>query len=282
MKKYGALLCLFVPMLSWSMNRAWEEVTVPSEGESNSIGSYANGCLAGGAELAPTGTGYQVIRTQRNRYYGHVDMIDYLTSLAIQVDGLGIGRILVGDIAMPRGGRFASGHASHQTGLDADIWLRLPDEPLSPEQLSTPKAYSVVDLKSYQIEKEKWTDSHALLIQTAAVDDRVARIFVHPVIKQQLCDTEWTDRDWLRKVRPWWGHYSHFHVRLHCPEGDTQCVAQSPPPKGDGCGSELASWKPNPYVAPKPKAKVAKTLETPKKKPAKPKYSECVALLNQQ
>ncbi|MFA0440983.1 penicillin-insensitive murein endopeptidase [Vibrio sp. 10N.286.49.C2] len=282
MKKYGALLCLFVPMLSWSMNRAWEEVTVPSEGESNSIGSYANGCLAGGAELAPTGTGYQVIRTQRNRYYGHVDMIDYLTSLAIQVDGLGIGRILVGDIAMPRGGRFASGHASHQTGLDADIWLRLPDEPLSPEQLSTPKAYSVVDLKSYQIEKEKWTDSHALLIQTAAVDERVARIFVHPVIKQQLCDTEWTDRDWLRKVRPWWGHYSHFHVRLHCPEGDTQCVEQSPPPKGDGCGAELASWKPNPYVAPKPKAKVAKTLETPKKKPAKPKYSECVALLNQQ
>ncbi|WP_279348231.1 penicillin-insensitive murein endopeptidase [Vibrio qingdaonensis] len=281
MIKYGLVLCLCLPLSSLAMNRSWEEVTLPSDGESNSIGSYANGCLAGGAELAPAGTGYQVIRTQRNRYYGHADMIDYLTSLAIRVDALGIGRILVGDIAMPRGGRFASGHASHQTGLDADIWLRLPATPLSVEQLSTPKPYSVVDLNSYRLEKEKWTESHALLIQTAAVDERVARIFVHPLIKQQLCDTAWKDNSWLRKVRPWWGHYSHFHVRLHCPEGDSQCVAQSPPPKGDGCGAELASWKPNPYIAPKPAKAVVKLADKPKKKPAKPKYQECVALLNQ-
>ncbi|WP_428753110.1 penicillin-insensitive murein endopeptidase [Vibrio cionasavignyae] len=281
MIKYGLLLCLCLPFSSLAMNRSWEEVALPSDGESNSIGSYANGCLAGGAELAPAGTGYQVIRTQRNRYYGHADMIDYLTSLAVRVDSLGIGRILVGDIAMPRGGRFSSGHASHQTGLDADIWLRLPAAPLSVEQLSTPQPYSVVDLNSYRLEKEKWTESHALLIQTAAVDERVARIFVHPLIKQQLCDTAWKDRTWLRKVRPWWGHYSHFHVRLHCPEGDSQCVAQSPPPKGDGCGAELASWKPNPYVAPKPAKPVVKLADKQKKKPTKPKYQECVALLNQ-
>ena len=26
---------------------------------------------------------------------------------------------------MPGGGRFLTGHASHQMGLDADIWLRM-------------------------------------------------------------------------------------------------------------------------------------------------------------
>lgn len=114
--KYGLLLSLLIPISSYALDRSWDEITVPSKGASSSIGSYANGCLAGGEELSLDGTGYQVIRAQRNRYYGHQDMIRYLTDLASKVDRLGMGQLLVGDIAMPRGGRFTSGHASHQTG----------------------------------------------------------------------------------------------------------------------------------------------------------------------
>jgi penicillin-insensitive murein endopeptidase len=33
-----------------------------------------------------------------------------------------------------------------------------------------------------------------------------------------------------------------MHVRLACPAGSTSCAPQDPPPEGDGCGSELASW----------------------------------------
>jgi penicillin-insensitive murein endopeptidase len=33
-----------------------------------------------------------------------------------------------------------------------------------------------------------------------------------------------------------------MHVRLACPPGSSECVAQEPPPEGDGCGAELQSW----------------------------------------
>ncbi|WP_244183023.1 penicillin-insensitive murein endopeptidase [Vibrio hangzhouensis] len=274
MAKYGWFALWLVAWHVSALDRSWDEIAFPSKGSSNSIGSYANGCLAGGAELSLDGAGYQVIRSQRKRYFGHQDMIGYLTELAGSVDRLGIGHLLVGDIAMPRGGRFTSGHASHQTGLDADIWLRLPSEPLTRKELQNPEPYPVVDIDNYRFKKEKWTTNHSLLLQIAAVDERVSRIFVHPLIKKQLCEVSWKERDWLRKVRPWWGHYYHFHVRLHCPEGDNQCVAQNPPPPGDGCGAELASWKP--YV---PVKKAVKKQPVEPQKSSKPKYQECIALL---
>jgi penicillin-insensitive murein endopeptidase len=278
MGKLAWLMLFLVSCSVHALQRSWDEIPVPSEGESNSIGSYANGCLAGGQQLSLNGEGYQVIRAQRNRYYGHRDMIAYLTELARKVDNLGIGHLLVADISMPRGGRFTSGHASHQTGLDADIWLRLPNAPLKPEEAANPKPYPVVDVENYRFKQDKWTTNHELLLQVAAVDERVARIFVHPLIKKQLCEVEWKDRDWLRKVRPWWGHYYHFHVRLHCPEGEGKCIAQNPPPSGDGCGQELASWKPYTPAKKKPAEQVTKKAPL-KKRVSKPKFQECIALL---
>ncbi|AJR09759.1 penicillin-insensitive murein endopeptidase [Photobacterium gaetbulicola] len=252
----------------------WETVKVPSQGESESIGTYNNGCLAGAEPLPLEGEGYQVMRSQRGRYYGHESMIRFLHDLSNSVHKLELGQLLVGDIAMPRGGRFSSGHNSHQTGLDADIWLKLSDGPLSEEELIDVQPLPMVHIKQYKINKKNWGEQQALMVQLAAADERVARIFVHPVIKEQLCQREWTDRTWLQKVRPWWGHYYHFHVRLHCPDGDSNCKAQPAPPAGDGCGAELASWKPKP----KPKReKVAKVKKKPKAKPIPP--SQCLALL---
>lgn len=274
LKRYVWMLAVVVSQAAWAS--PWEKVKTPSHGESQSIGGYSNGCLAGGQSLPLEGDGYQVMRSYRGRYYGHQDMIKFLHDLAHGVNQLKLGQLLVGDIAMPRGGRFASGHASHQTGLDADIWLRLSDKPLSDEELIDVQPLPMVHLKQYRINKKNWGDKQALMIQLAAADERVARIFVHPVIKEQLCQREWKERDWLRKVRPWWGHYYHFHVRLNCPEGDTSCKAQMPPPPGDGCGAELASWrpKPKPVTKEKPKA-VAKV----KKKPPVVPPAQCVALL---
>ena len=83
---------------------------------------------------------------------------------------------------------------------------------------------------------------HFELLRLAASDPRVARIFVHPVIKQALCEQDWPDRTFLRTVRPWYGHEDHMHVRLHCPSGSTDCVAQAPPAAGDGCGAEIDGW----------------------------------------
>ncbi|MGF1699168.1 penicillin-insensitive murein endopeptidase [Photobacterium makurazakiensis] len=271
------LICIFALLVSFaSAASPWEKVETPSEGQSESIGTYNNGCLAGGENLPLAGDGFQVMRSHRGRYYGHKEMIAFLHGLSTDVQQLKLGQLLVGDIAMPRGGRFSSGHASHQTGLDADIWLKLTNSPLSEKELVDVQPLPMVHIKDYKINKENWGEKQALLVQLAAADERVARIFVHPVIKEQLCQREWTNRDWLRKVRPWWGHYYHFHVRLHCPDGDTSCKPQKAPPAGDGCGAELASWKPQPKSKTAPK----KVVKTRKRLPPTPP-PQCLAVLHQ-
>lgn len=42
----------------------------------------------------------------RNRYYGHPNMIQYLERLGQRAKAAGLPTMLVGDIAMPGGGRF--------------------------------------------------------------------------------------------------------------------------------------------------------------------------------
>jgi penicillin-insensitive murein endopeptidase len=70
----------------------------------------------------------------------------------------------------------------------------------------------------------------------------VDRIFVNPAIKHILCESVTTDRTWLRKIRPWWGHDDHFHVRLSCPVGEDACVPTEPIAAGDGCDASLEWW----------------------------------------
>lgn len=267
-------MCL-VGMPVFSVASPWEKMTDPSPGQSESIGTYNNGCLAGAASLPLQGEGYQVMRSNRGRYYGHREMIRFLYDLSHGVQQLKLGQLLVGDISMPRGGHFSSGHASHQTGLDADIWLKMTDRPLTDAELVDVQPLPMVHIKDYRIHKKNWGKQQALLVQLAAADARVARIFVHPVIKEQLCQRQWTSRDWLRKVRPWWGHYYHFHVRLHCPPGDGNCKPQQAPPPGDGCGAELASWKPV-MTENQPKQAKQKTVKK-RAKPVPP--TQCLALL---
>jgi penicillin-insensitive murein endopeptidase len=90
------------------------------------------------------------------------------------------------------------------------------------------------------------------LIRAAAGDPETERVFVHPAIKQALCLHAAGDRAWLTKVRPWWGHDDHIHVRLAGPPGDALCRAQAPPPPGDGCGADLAWWLSEEPWRPKP------------------------------
>ncbi|NAX20699.1 penicillin-insensitive murein endopeptidase [Vibrio sp. V39_P1S14PM300] len=274
-------LCL-VGLLIWPFSlyaTPWEQLKSPSSQPSQSIGSYANGCIAGAEPLPLQGEGYQVLRSQRARYYAHPQTIEYIESLAAKVNASLNTNLLVGDLSLPQGGRFSSGHSSHQTGLDIDIWLRLSSVKLNDSELAKPEPVSVVNLQQYRLTRENWQQKHFQLIKMAASYDQVARIFVHPVIKQQLCDSEPSEeRAWLRKVRPWWGHHYHMHVRLNCPEGDRSCTPQAPPPRGDGCGAELASWKPQP----KPKIQQPVATKTPTKKPSvKRMPSQCMAMLEQ-
>ena len=207
------------------------------------VGSYAKGCLAGGQPLAQNGPNYQVMRLSRNRYWGHPVLINYIEKIATAAHEEGWRGLMFGDMSQPRGGPMLTGHTSHQIGLDADIWLKpMPAKIMGEYERENVSAVSMLNEALTEINTNQWTQIHGELIRQAALPSEVARIFVHPVIKRELCRTAVNDRSWLRKIRSWWGHHYHFHVRLACPNGARECIDQAAPPPGDGCGAELKSW----------------------------------------
>jgi penicillin-insensitive murein endopeptidase len=206
-----------------------------------SIGWYAKGCLAGGMHLADAGPDWQTMRPSRNRAWGHPKLIALLKRLAAESKKDGWSGLLVGDISQPRGGPMLTGHASHQVGLDADIWLTpMPNRVLTRREREDIQATSMLDKTSLTVDPKIFTPTHVALIKRAASYPQVERVFVHPAIKKALCEAAGKDRAWLYKVRPIWGHYYHFHVRIGCPNGG--CETQPPVKTEDGCGPELKSW----------------------------------------
>ncbi|MDR0805220.1 MAG: penicillin-insensitive murein endopeptidase [Enterobacteriaceae bacterium] len=241
----------------------WQQVKQPVAGAPQSIGGFSNGCIIGAQALSLNGSGYQVMRPQQLRYFGHPNLLAFIHRLTKTTQSHGLGNVLIGDMGMPAGGRFATGHASHQSGLDVDIWLQLPTERWSAVKLSNPKPVDLVAGNGKQVVDRLWQPQLAELIKLAANDKDVTRIFVNPAIKQKLCQSAGTDRTWLRKVRPWFGHRAHIHVRLHCPPDSRECEEQAAIPAGDGCGTELASWLQAPAKLPSAKPKPPQIPEPP-------------------
>ena len=205
-------------------------------------GSYAKGCLAGAEELPETGPTWQAMRLSRNRNWGHPEALAFIQRLSkFAASQPGWNGLYIGDISQPRGGPMLTGHRSHQLGLDIDIWMtpaaRLKLTKTERENLS---AISMRRAKGAFV-NNRWTREHHLILKAAAKDPAVARIFVFPGAKVRMCKDEKGDRSWLRKIRPWWGHHYHFHVRLACPKGTRNCENQAPPPPGDGC-ADAQKW----------------------------------------
>ncbi len=244
----------------------------PAPLKARAIGWYAKGCLAGAKPLPIDGPAWQVMRLSRNRNWGHPVLIALVERLAEEVKKYdGWPGLLVGDIAQPRGGPMTSGHASHQVGLDADVWLTpMPDRRLTEKEREDLSATSMLAADDISVNPKVWGDGQVKIIKRAASYREVERVLVHPAIKKALCEAAGTDKGWLAKVRPYWGHYYHMHIRIGCPSGSSGCTSQPPPPGGDGCGAELKDWiklvtPKKPSTEPKREAKPAKP--DPKKKP---------------
>nr|CAD6602655.1 penicillin-insensitive murein endopeptidase [Rhizobium sp. TCK] len=239
---------------------------LPSRTEPAPHGSYAKGCIAGAVAIPTDGATWQAMRLSRNRRWGHPQMIALLERFSRDAASLGWGTgILVGDISQPRGGPMLFGHASHQIGLDADIWFTpKPSQPLSPQQREDLPFTSMLDKSKFlTVDSRRWTDTHARVVMQAASYPQVERVFVNPAIKRKLCDTWRGDRSLLGKVRPVYGHDEHFHIRIHCPTGAAGCKPQARVPSGDGCDKSLAWWfTDEPWAKPK---------KDPNEKPVKPR-----------
>ena len=216
---------------------------LPAATSAQSIGFYSKGCFAGGVAIPMDGPTWEVMRPSRNRRWGHPAMIALIEKLSRDAVADGWPGLLIGDIAQPRGGPMVTGHASHQVGLDADIWLNpMPDHRYSASQRETVSAVSVIKPGTHVVDDRIWTPAHMRLLKRAASYPQVERIFVNPGIKKKLCDTVTGDRAWMNKIRPYWGHDYHFHIRIRCQPGSPDCKPQQGTGEGDGCDKSLAWW----------------------------------------
>jgi len=208
------------------------------------IGSYARGCLSGAVALPIDGPAWQEMRLSRNRNWGHPKLIALIEQFAKDAQKLdGWPGLLVGDIAQPRGGPMLTGHASHQVGLDADVWLTpMPNRTLTAKEREDLQATSMLDSTDVAVDPKVFTEKQVALIKRATTFPEVDRIFVHPAIKKALCKAAGKDRSWLGKVRPYYGHYYHMHIRIKCPPGFDGCTPQTPPNGDDGCSKEVDQW----------------------------------------
>lgn len=241
-----------------------------------SIGSYTAGCIRNAVPIPASGEGFQVIRLNRGRYYANPEMIEYIVTLAKDVSEKLGGILLIGDVAQRTGGPMYDEHSSHQIGLDADILYWQHPIALRRQLTITERMHifpqSVLNDSQTGIDDFKWNVKIEEIIKTAASDKRVDRIFVNPIIKKRLCQTHPGEK-WLGKVRPWYGHDGHFHVRLKCPPGGALCETQEPLNMfDDGCGSELDGWfRPDGRVKSQPKSGKATHARLP---------DECIPILN--
>ena len=205
------------------------------------------------------------MRLSRNHHWGNPMMIDFIADLSRVAVEAGWKGLYVGDIGQARGGP-VGGHASHQTGLDVDVWYT-PATRLDLIALRPRAAVGDQRPRRRRAPRQRATGraSHAYILEAAARDPRVNRIFVTAPVKLAMCaEAGRGDAGWLRKIRPWWNHHDHFHVRLNCPSGASGCVDQDPLPPGDGCADAVwwvtEALEPPDPDAPAPKPKPPLTL----------------------
>ena len=231
---------------------------LPTSGAAQPIGTYARGCAAGNIELPDTGPTWQAMRLSRNRNWGNPVLVSYLEDLSQKATAFGWNGLYIGDMGNPRGGPMISGHASHQIGLDADVWFLPPKSlTLTVKQREAISSISIRTDDQLSVNKN-WNPSYRAVLKAAASDPRVDRIFVAGAIKIEMCkNATAADAKWLQHIRPEAGHEDHFHLRLKCPAGSALCQTQKPTVSdlskgGSGCDDTLAYWVSDAYLHPKP------------------------------
>ena len=65
--------------------------------QAEAIGGYAAGCQTQSRALPLSGEGFQVVRAERQRYYGQPELIDYLQGLGQRLNAAGLPPMLVAD-----------------------------------------------------------------------------------------------------------------------------------------------------------------------------------------
>jgi len=220
----------------------WHEATEPTGNQTRVYGGYTAGCIDGAVKLPEKGVGYIAANYNNNRLYGHPKLIKLIEETSITMKEKYGKTILIGDLGQARGGPAplkTSAHRSHQNGLDVDIWYRNINKDNITEEDVYPQ--TVLSFFKNKLSNKHWNESHVELLKYVAQQNDVERILLNPHVKKAMC-SQYSNEKWIHKLRPWWGHHKHFHVRLKCPKNDITCKKQDPVPNEDSCGEPLNWW----------------------------------------
>jgi penicillin-insensitive murein endopeptidase len=217
----------------------------PAPGPVRIVGGPGPGCIAGAERLPESGPGFMTVRESRSAFWGHPEVIAALKLLGQRAQAAGLPVLLMNDISGPRGGPLVGGHVSHQLGLDADVYLDVitprPERAAAVRDAIDPPGLVRPDQRG--VDPARWRPQHITLLKLAATLPGVDRVLVNAAIKQQLCrEVPANDREWLRRIRPWYQHAAHMHIHFRCPAGQTECGDLPPIPAGDGCDASLQWW----------------------------------------
>ncbi len=195
------------------------------------------------------------MRLSRNRYWGHPDLVALVKRLAAKARrDAGWPGILVGDMSQPRGGPMFTGHASHQVGLDADIWLTpMPNRQLSRNEREEMSAVMMVRADRLDIDPHAWTPTHLAVIRAAALEPTVQRIFVNAAIKKALCREAKGDRTGFTRCGRCTATTITSTSASNARPAAGECESQPEPNEGEGCSAgDLAYWFSDAVLHPKP------------------------------
>ena len=209
---------------------------------SESIGSYNNGSLKSSVSLSVNELGIQTMRPWAEKFYGHSELRSFIYKIGKDSINRSLGQLMIGDLSYKNGG-VLPGHASHQNGLDVDIWFYRPSDSDSnlPDSMRDPALFPhYLNPRTNQFYPNLWDTRLDEIIKISAQDKRVARIFVNPGVKKRLCSI-FPNEDFLKKIRPWFRHHEHFHVRLKCPKNSKNCINQDEIVE-IGCSGDDFEW----------------------------------------
>ena len=217
------------------------KIKSPLAGPAQAIGGYSAGCVIGAEPMPKSGPGFEMMRLKRHRFFGHPALNAVLMRAGKELGSEST--LLYGDLAQARGGPMPGGHASHQSGLDADIWFyRFPSQKkITDRQRESLHASSVLAKNYVDLNPRQWHDIYAQQLMWFAGQAETERIFVNAAIKKRLCE-QFPNDPRLARLRPWFFHDDHFHLRLKCPEGEVSCVPQKPADGIECDEKDLQGW----------------------------------------
>lgn len=240
-----------IPEIETFRPRPEVDPSVPNQ----AIGAHNRGHLENSAALPPAGEGYQLRQGGPDHSHGTNSMIQSIQWAASQMAKFkpAGSPIIVADISNPTGGRLKNrsgrSHASHQTGLDADIAFPT-NQGAANDLWSACEAKKSGRCSKGSAISSRFDDDRFWIFATNMVcqkNEPVIAMFLDTEIKRHICN--WARERYaadlsnpnscafktLRAMKYEPGHNNHVHVRLKCP-GNPDCRnATVSLGKGTGC-----------------------------------------------